>query len=41
MFNQLLKDGKLDKEEILKNFNLFVASQATAYGQAIYEREDL
>ncbi|RMZ96518.1 Calumenin [Brachionus plicatilis] len=35
------KDGKLSKKEILDSYNLFVASQATAYGKAIYEKEDL
>jgi len=35
------KDGKLTKEEVLNNFNLFVSSRATSYGQDIYEKEDL
>lgn len=35
------EDGKLTKEEILDKYKLFVSSQATAYGEAIYEHEDL
>ncbi len=35
------KDGKLSKDEIIDKYNLFVASQATAYGQAIMDKEEL
>lgn len=34
-------DGKLTKEEILEKYSVFVASQATSYGHAIYEKNEL
>lgn len=35
------EDNKLSKEEVLDKYNFFVASQVTAFGQAIYEHDDL
>jgi len=35
------QDNKLSKDEVLNSYHTFVASQATAYGEAIYKHEDL
>ena len=39
--NLQFKDEKLSKQEILDKQNVFVSSQATAYGEAVYKHEDL
>ena len=36
----LLQDEKLTKEEILDNWNMFVGSQATNYGEDLTKNHD-
>lgn len=36
----LLQDEKLTKEEILENWNMFVGSQATNYGEDLTKNHD-
>lgn len=35
------KDGKLTKDEILQNYDLFVGSQATDFGEALMSKDEL
>jgi len=35
------RDGKLTKDEILDKYSVFVASTATGYGHAIYDKSEL
>ena len=35
------RDGKLTKDEILEKYSVFVASTATGYGHAIYDKSEL
>jgi len=35
------QDGKLSKEEVLEKYDLFVGSQATDFGEALYKHEEL
>lgn len=38
--SSLLQDEKLTKEEILENWNMFVGSQATNYGEDLTKNHD-
>lgn len=38
--SSLLQDEKLTKEEILDNWNMFVGSQATNYGEDLTKNHD-
>ncbi len=35
------KDKRLSRDEIVEHYKLFVASQATNHGQALYDKEEL
>lgn len=39
-WNQMIKDEKITKKEILANWNMFVGSQATNYGEDLTKRHD-
>lgn len=36
----MIKDEKITKKEILANWNMFVGSQATNYGEDLTKRHD-
>lgn len=40
LFLFVLQDGKLSKEEILSNYDLFVGSQATDFGEALMTHDE-
>lgn len=39
-WNLMIKDEKITKKEILSNWNMFVGSQATNYGEDLTKRHD-
>lgn len=39
-FTYILQDKKLTKEEILNNYDLFVGSQATDFGDALTRHDE-
>ena len=34
------KDGELTKEEVLAKYDVFVGSQATEFGEALYKHDE-